>query len=265
MLLAVDTSTQWVGLALYDGIQVISEEVWMAQNHHTVELSPALSTLFKRSGVATLQLRALGVAVGPGAFTSLRIGLGVVKGMALALHLPVVGVPTLDILAAAQPVQNLPMALVLQAGRGRLAVGWYRKQDALRELNTEEVGTTQVEGQRAEDAGTGVNTLRAEGPRPRSRRPSAAWVAQGEVKVMTVEELSQSIHRPTIVCGELSGAERQVLARKRKTILLASPARAIRRPAYLAEIAWRRWQTGQVDNPVTLSPVYLHIAEPIPA
>ncbi|MFN2274342.1 MAG: tRNA threonylcarbamoyladenosine biosynthesis protein TsaB, partial [Anaerolineales bacterium] len=43
----------------------------------------------------------------------------------LARRLPVIGVPTLDIVAAAQPVQALPLAAVLQAGRGRLAVGWY--------------------------------------------------------------------------------------------------------------------------------------------
>jgi tRNA threonylcarbamoyladenosine biosynthesis protein TsaB len=265
VLLAVDTSTQWVGLALYDGLQVISEEVWMAQNHHTVELSPALATLFKRSGVATSQLRALGVAVGPGAFTSLRIGLGVVKGMALALHLPVVGVPTLDILAAAQPVQNLPMAVVLQAGWGRLAVGWYRKQEVSRDPHNAEADHRGADGQPQPAEGADANLPRAEGPRHRKGRLSAVWAAQGEARVMTVEELSQSIRRPTIVCGELSGAERQILARKRKTILLASPAQAIRRPAYLAEIAWRRWQAGQVDDPVTLAPVYLHIADPIPA
>ena len=60
------------------------------------------------------------MALGPGSFTSLRIGLAVVKGMALALHLPVVGIPTLDVLAAGQ----LPCEIcrwLRAAGRARAA------------------------------------------------------------------------------------------------------------------------------------------------
>ena len=47
MLLAVDTSTQWIGLALFDGAQVLNETIWRTHSHHTVELAPALDTLFK--------------------------------------------------------------------------------------------------------------------------------------------------------------------------------------------------------------------------
>ncbi len=126
MLLAVDTSTRMVGLALFNGSQVISESVWQSQAHHTVELAPAAATLLGTAGIKPGDLRALAVALGPGSFTSLRIGLGLVKGMALALKIPIVGIPTLDILAAAQPLQDVAMAAVLEAGRGRLAVGWYK-------------------------------------------------------------------------------------------------------------------------------------------
>jgi tRNA threonylcarbamoyladenosine biosynthesis protein TsaB len=70
-------------------------------------------------------IQALGVALGPGSFTSLRVGLAFVKGLALARHLPVLGIPTLNVVAAAQEVRDLPLAAVLQAGRGRLALSWY--------------------------------------------------------------------------------------------------------------------------------------------
>lgn len=256
MLLAVDTSTQWVGLALYDGVQVISEEVWQARSHHTVELSPALATLFKRSGVSMSQLRLLAVALGPGSFTSLRIGLGVVKGLALALHLPVIGVPTLDIQAASVPAQDLPLAAVLQAGRGRLAVGWYHSKAREADLQLS------LDSLNAPENHPSPSWI-AQGKAWVSQ--GAVWVSQGDARVMSVEELSQGIRKPTLVSGELSGAERQVLARKRKSVLLASPAHAIRRPGYLAEIAWQRWQAGMVDDVVTLAPIYLHIADPIPA
>lgn len=69
---------------------------------------------------------ALGVAIGPGSFTSLRVGLSLVKGIALARHLPLVGISTMDVIAAAQPAGTHPLAVVIQAGRKRIAIGWYK-------------------------------------------------------------------------------------------------------------------------------------------
>jgi tRNA threonylcarbamoyladenosine biosynthesis protein TsaB len=126
MLLAVDTSTAQVGLALYDGAQVISEYAWRSNQHHTVELAPAVAGLLARSGLTMESIQGLGVALGPGSFTSLRVGLSLVKGLALARHLPLVGIPTLDIYAASQPGSKLPLLTAIQAGRNRLAVGWYK-------------------------------------------------------------------------------------------------------------------------------------------
>jgi len=126
MLLAVDTSTAQVGLAVYDGVQVLGETVWRSKQHHTVELAPAIAELLRRSGLSMEELRALGVAIGPGSFTSLRVGLSLVKGLALACSLPVIGIPTLDIYAAAQPGSKLPLLTAIQAGRNKLAVGWYK-------------------------------------------------------------------------------------------------------------------------------------------
>lgn len=222
MLLAMDTSTQWVGLALFDGAQVAGEMLWRTQHHHTVELAPAVEAMLRRCGVKPTDLTSLAVALGPGSFTSLRIGLAVAKGMALALNLPVAGVPTLDILAAAQPVSDLPMLVTLQAGRGRMAVGSY------------------------------INIL-------------GQWQSQGDAKITTLNDLSATIHKPTIVCGELDGEERRVLARKRVNVQLASPAACMRRPSYLAELGWQRIQDGKVDDVIALSPIYIHVAEPIPA
>lgn len=221
MLLAIDTSTQMIGLALYNGWQVVCESVWQSRNHHTVEVAPAMHALLLNSGVKPDALQALAVASGPGSFTSLRIGMALAKGMALSLHLPVIGIPTLDILAAGQALQDLPLATVLQAGRGRLAVGWYHNN-----------------GQ--------------------------SWESSSKIEVASIQQLSTRIQKPTLVCGELNAEERQLLQRKRKNVLLAPPAQCVRRPAWLAELAWKRWQAGQVDNPVSLSPIYLHVAEEIP-
>ncbi len=221
MLLAVDTSTQWMGLALYDDEQIIGETIWQTHNHHSVELAPAVESLFTRSGITGKDLRVLAVATGPGSFTSLRIGMAFVKGLSLALNLPVIGIPSLDITVAAVPVQEIALAAVLQAGRGRLAVGWYRVKNN-------------------------------------------NWQKHGEPVVMTPGELEQSIKKPTLICGELNSEERKTLARRWKNIRLAEPAMSIRRPAYLAQLAWKRWLSMDVDDVVTLSPSYLHYKDPIP-
>ncbi|MDP2776752.1 MAG: tRNA (adenosine(37)-N6)-threonylcarbamoyltransferase complex dimerization subunit type 1 TsaB [Anaerolineales bacterium] len=128
MLLAVDTSTAQVGLALYDGTQVLGEMTWVTRLHHTTELAPALSGLLSRCGVSMDMVNALAVAIGPGSFTSLRVGLSLVKGIAFARHLPVMGIPTLDIIAAAQPVAKHPLVALLQAGRTRIAFSVYQSQ-----------------------------------------------------------------------------------------------------------------------------------------
>jgi tRNA threonylcarbamoyladenosine biosynthesis protein TsaB len=186
-----------------------------------VELAPAVAEALQRCGLNASALRALGVAIGPGSFTGVRIGLALAKGMALAQHIPLVGIPTLDVIAAAQPVQDIPLAAVLQAGRGRLAVRWYRAE-------------------------------------------AGAWQPQGTFEVLDALTLAERVQQPTQVCGELTEEERQILGRKRKLVVLPSPAHSLRRAGFLAELAWRRWQAGQVDDPVTLAPIYLHIGEPIP-
>ncbi len=126
MLLAVDTSTAQIGLALYDGNQVLGELSWTSHQHHTTELAPALAGLLAHAAMTMDQVSALGVAIGPGSFTALRVGLAFVKGVALARRLPLVGIRTLDVLAAPQPMSRMFLVAVVQAGREKLAAGWYK-------------------------------------------------------------------------------------------------------------------------------------------
>jgi tRNA threonylcarbamoyladenosine biosynthesis protein TsaB len=91
------------------------------------------------------------------------------------------------------------------------------------------------------------------------------WAARGEPQITTAEELVLKLNKPTLVVGELSADERQVLSRRRKNAIMVSPAQSLRRPSYLAEIAWERWRQDQVDEVVSLAPIYLHIAEGIPS
>ena len=129
MLLAIDTSTAWISLALYEGSLVHFENTWKSQHHHTVELAPAIHDLFKRTGTQPSDLTGVAVALGPGSFTSLRIGLAAAKGLVFSLKIPLIGIPSLDVVAAAQPLDDKPLIAVLSAGRTRLAYATYRVQD----------------------------------------------------------------------------------------------------------------------------------------
>ena len=77
MLLAIDTATRYASLALYNGERVLSEETWRTANYHTVELMPAVVRMLERQGVSAEALSAVGVSLGPGSFTGLRVGLAV--------------------------------------------------------------------------------------------------------------------------------------------------------------------------------------------
>jgi tRNA threonylcarbamoyladenosine biosynthesis protein TsaB len=126
ILLAIDTSTQIVGIALYDGIHVLAESIWTSHAYHTVELAPAVADILDKIRIDMDAVGSVAVALGPGSFTGLRIGIALAKGIAFAKHLGIVGVPSLDILAAAQPRSDLPLVAALQLGRGRMAIGSYR-------------------------------------------------------------------------------------------------------------------------------------------
>src|SRR4030042_1118966 len=126
MILAIDSSTQWMGLALYDGSQILYEKIWRTNRRHTVELVPSIQNCFTETGLEMSALTAVAAALGPGSFTSMRIGLAVAKGLSLSLHIPVIGIPALDIAAYSQPVQELPLFCILKVGRGRFAAQEYR-------------------------------------------------------------------------------------------------------------------------------------------
>ena len=127
MLLAIDTATRFAGLALYDpeAGRVLGEESWYSVNRHTIELMPRVVRQTEQHGLSADDLTGLAVGLGPGSFTGLRIGLAVAKGLALSRRIPLIGIPTLDVVARPHQAQKLPIWAILQAGRGRICVANY--------------------------------------------------------------------------------------------------------------------------------------------
>ncbi len=131
MLLAIDTATRFASVALYDLTGVLAEQSWRSANNHSVEVMPAIASMLARQELTASALTAVAVAKGPGSFTGLRIGVSIAKGLCLALDIPIIGIPTLDVVTYAVGDPGCSVLSVLEAGRGRICVARYRFEDGL--------------------------------------------------------------------------------------------------------------------------------------
>jgi tRNA threonylcarbamoyladenosine biosynthesis protein TsaB len=183
-VLAVETSTLAGGVALLDGDRVLGEYVLDVRATHSERLMPAIDRLLADAGLAPQALEGLAVAVGPGSFTGLRIGLSAVKGLALALRIPVAAVPTLDALAAALPHAALPVCPVLDARKGEIYCSLYRwdGRTMRREWDYLALSPGDLSRRLAEpvvvvgDAGHLLDSPHARLVPPPGRLPSPAWL-----------------------------------------------------------------------------------------
>jgi tRNA threonylcarbamoyl adenosine modification protein YeaZ len=100
VLLAFDTATPAVTVALHDGERVVASLTRVDAMRHGELLAPGITSVLDEAWVPRQDLTAIAVGVGPGPFTGLRVGLVTARTLALALDIPVYGVCTLDVLAA---------------------------------------------------------------------------------------------------------------------------------------------------------------------
>lgn len=121
MLLALDTSTAWASIALFDGRDVLAEETWHAQRRHGDELFPTIERLVSRAGVTLSGISRIAVATGPGSFTGLRVAIAAAQGLARGTGAAIIGVSTLDVLAYPHASSKLRTCSLLPAGR----TDWY--------------------------------------------------------------------------------------------------------------------------------------------
>jgi tRNA threonylcarbamoyladenosine biosynthesis protein TsaB len=118
-LLAIDTATPQAGVAIHDGNQVAAMS-WPGGRQQTTSVPEVVEILLSRCGTSLNAVGAIAVTIGPGSFTGLRVGLSLAKGLALAPERAIVGVPTLEAMAA--PLNRLVDVTVpaIPAGRGRI-------------------------------------------------------------------------------------------------------------------------------------------------
>jgi tRNA threonylcarbamoyladenosine biosynthesis protein TsaB len=185
-ILALETSGPAGGAALLDGDRVRGEHILNILATHSERVMTAVDRLLHDAGWRPSELEGLALAVGPGSFTGLRIGISTAQGLALALRLPIAPVPTLDALAATLPFAALPVCPVLDARKGEVYASLYRWDghgmrrdwDYLA-LSPEELTRLLTEPVVVLGDGAGVIDSPFACPAPPARRlPSPACVAQ---------------------------------------------------------------------------------------
>ncbi len=125
-LLAIETSTRQMGVAVTDGEAVLASYELLAEQPHGAELPGAVSRVLKAAGLTLKGVDGIVVDVGPGSFTGLRIGLAFVKALAFTTKKPVVGISSLDVLAAGMPFASQPVCPILDAKQRNVYAALFR-------------------------------------------------------------------------------------------------------------------------------------------
>jgi tRNA threonylcarbamoyl adenosine modification protein YeaZ len=126
MQLAIDTSTEYAGLALMREGDALAEMNWRCGLNHTVELYPHVDFLMKSAQAEMKDLDCIIVARGPGSFNGLRVGVSAAKGLALNLNIPIIGIGTLEYTAYQHAETGLPVCALQNAGREEIAAALYQ-------------------------------------------------------------------------------------------------------------------------------------------
>ena len=222
MLLAIDTATPTLSIALHDGRALQAEWSLAAGRMHSALLAPMIQQLMRQADVRAADLQALAVAVGPGSYTGLRIGVALAKGMAAVADRPLVPLTTLEIVLEAHAPARHRQPLIATAPAGRSRVIWAKYAPG---------GDTWI-----------------------LRRPAeiSTWddlLAACDTPVTISGELS-SAGLEAIRAAQAEGAQ----------IELPKAAERLRRAGHLAEIAWRRLRESREARPfpaADVRPVYL--------
>lgn len=116
-LLVIDTALGACAAGVFDGARALATASEAMTRGHQERIGPLVRDVMTEAGLSFAEVERIGVTVGPGSFTGLRVGLAFAKGLGMALGRPVVGVSTLDALAASAPPDGVLDTVALVDGR----------------------------------------------------------------------------------------------------------------------------------------------------
>jgi len=128
-ILALDTSTLVSSVAVAAPEKLLAELTLETRLTHSETLMPHIQQVLAMADLDKKDLEAVAVSIGPGSFTGLRIGLASAKGMAYALDIPLIGVPTMEALACQCPVPGIYAVPLVDAQKGNAYMAVYAWED----------------------------------------------------------------------------------------------------------------------------------------
>ena len=125
--MGLDTALQRCSVAILDGDRALASETAEMERGHAEHLAPMAVRALTIAGVSVADLKRVGVVIGPGGFTGVRVALSFARGLAIGMALPVIGVTSLEVLAAeaAEKAQTPLIASVVDARRGQVYAALY--------------------------------------------------------------------------------------------------------------------------------------------
>ncbi len=127
-LLVIDTSTSVFSMAVASGENLLAEETGAGGQATAARLAPAVKRVLQASGVTMAELDGFAVTVGPGAFTGLRAGISLVKGMAFATGKPVAALSSLELLAMNAINSSIPVCPMFDARKSEVYTALYQME-----------------------------------------------------------------------------------------------------------------------------------------
>jgi tRNA threonylcarbamoyladenosine biosynthesis protein TsaB len=141
LVVGFDTATPAVSVALHDGDRVVAQAQTVDARRHGELLAPMLAKVMADAGAARGDLTGVAVGVGPGPYTGLRVGLVTARVLGAVLDVPVHGVCTLDIIAAAAVRAGTGQEFLVATDARRKEVYWARYDADGRRIQGPEVGS----------------------------------------------------------------------------------------------------------------------------
>ena len=142
LILGIDTATTQLSVAVGGHEGVLAAVQSSKPRRHAESLTPAIEFACRQARIELREISVVAVDLGPGLFTGLRVGIATAKAMAHALRVPMIGVPSLDLLAFPARFSSRLIVAAIDARRGELYSAFYRQvPGGLQRLSDHTVGT----------------------------------------------------------------------------------------------------------------------------
>lgn len=220
-ILAIDTSTATMGIALLDDQKVYTEFTTNLKKNHSVRLMPMVDQLFEEVDWRPKDIDLIAVAKGPGSYTGVRIGVTTAKTLSFTLGVPLVGVSNLEAMAYGSNSFSGVISPLIDARRGQAYAGLYKKINGVWS-NLEEDRIILV----------------------------SDWI-----------EIIKEYNEEILFIGDDVQAHHETLNQLGNKAIYCTPAFNSSRPSIIGYLAKQMYDNGKIDNVFDFAPAYLQIVE----